>query len=469
MKIKHKAFTIEAGKPFENCKLNRAKYAEALTEIVQTYVEGMVLAIDNEWGTGKTTFVRMWQQHLIDNGFRTVYFNAWENDFDANALVAILSELKTLTNEGSKEIFDSVVGMAAILAKNVLPGVLKALAAKYVDLAALQATIEDTAKGVTEIFEKELEAHAAKKKTIQDFKTVLEKFIKIDENQKPLIFFVDELDRCRPSYSVEVLEQLKHLFSVPGIVFVLSVDKKQLAHAVRGYYGSDQINGEEYLRRFIDLDCTVPRPSNQEFCSYMIQYFGIDHVVRKARISPDQKDFFIQGVYIRFAGYLFDLDNVTLRQQERIFGLSRLAMNIFGHRNVTVDQLIFFLVYVKAMQPQVFSKIEQREYSLQELSDTFSEMFRVLPKIEDIDLGLIYSLLLRSYAVWKHGAMAIDRIYKKDTNKNLRLSIHPKFKEPIADYYIAAAYEKLEDNSELSGFQLESVMLRLTHLSDVVR
>ena len=65
---------------------------------------------------------------------------------------------------------------------------------------------------------------------------------------------IDELDRCNPHYSVLVLERIKHIFSVPGIVFILSVDKKQFGNAIRGYYGSDLIDANEYLRRFIDLD-----------------------------------------------------------------------------------------------------------------------------------------------------------------------------------------------------------------------
>src|SRR5690606_33896972 len=155
MKIKHQELTIPNENPFENCKLDRRRYAMVLTDIVNTYADGFVLAINNEWGTGKTTFVRMWEQHLINEKFKTVYFNAWENDFDSNPLVTIMSELKTLTNKVNEAIFKSVVEKGAVLVKNVAPALLKAIAKKYIGIESLTDAIENAAKGATEILEEE--------------------------------------------------------------------------------------------------------------------------------------------------------------------------------------------------------------------------------------------------------------------------------------------------------------------------
>ena len=52
---------INKNNPFENCQLNREQYAEILMNIIDTYPEGFVLAIDVAWGTGKTTFMQMFQ------------------------------------------------------------------------------------------------------------------------------------------------------------------------------------------------------------------------------------------------------------------------------------------------------------------------------------------------------------------------------------------------------------------------
>ena len=90
--IKHYELEIDPDNPFYNCQLDRKKYANVLLDIVSTYNEGFVLAINNKWGTGKTTFIKMWEQELKKNGFQTVMFNAWENDFEKLEKVKVFSQ-----------------------------------------------------------------------------------------------------------------------------------------------------------------------------------------------------------------------------------------------------------------------------------------------------------------------------------------------------------------------------------------
>ena len=75
---------------------------------------------------------------------------------------------------------------------------------------------------------------------------------------------IDELDRCRPSYAVELLEVAKHVFAVDHIVFVLAVNRSQLSHSVKALYGND-FDAYGYLRRFFDVDFRLPDPSREKF------------------------------------------------------------------------------------------------------------------------------------------------------------------------------------------------------------
>ena len=76
MKVKHNEIEIDTTNPFANCKLSRQKFSNILTGIISSYSEGFVLAINNKWGTGKTTFIKMWEQQLKNENYQTVYFNA---------------------------------------------------------------------------------------------------------------------------------------------------------------------------------------------------------------------------------------------------------------------------------------------------------------------------------------------------------------------------------------------------------
>jgi tRNA A37 threonylcarbamoyladenosine biosynthesis protein TsaE len=59
MNIKHSEIKIDHKNPFSNCKLGRQKYSVVLTNIINSYPVGFVLALNNKWGTGKTTFIKM--------------------------------------------------------------------------------------------------------------------------------------------------------------------------------------------------------------------------------------------------------------------------------------------------------------------------------------------------------------------------------------------------------------------------
>lgn len=398
MKIKHEEVIIPEENPFENCKLGREQYASVLTDIMTTYADGFVFALNNEWGTGKTTFVKMWQQQLQNEGFKTIYFNAWENDFDCNPLVAIMSELKTLSDNNNKAIFKTVVEKGAVLVKNVAPALLKAVAKRYIDIDTVNDAIENTAKGATEILEEEIKEYSKKKETILDFRKELEKFIKRSGTEKPLIFIIDELDRCRPTYAVEVLEQMKHFFSVSGIAFVLSIDKNHLASAVRGFYGSENINTDEYLRRFIDLEYSLPLPSQRDYTKYLFDYYSFNdfYSSEKRRQCNDFQN--EAEMLLKMADFLFEKSKATLRQQEKILGMTRLILSSFQSNQHTFSHLLFVLVYFKNFHTDLYSQIMQNKLSLQELSDEYTSVIGEIPNNGyGINLNYVEGLLLYFY------------------------------------------------------------------------
>lgn len=442
MKIKHHEIEIPQENPFANCKLAREPYARVLSDIVNTYADGFVLAINNEWGTGKTTFVKMWQQQLKNEGFQTIYFNAWENDFDSNPLVALMSELETLTNAKNKKVFKSVVEKGAVLVKNIAPALAKSLIKKYVvdiDEIAVDA-IENATKASTEILEEEIKEYADKKKTIIEFRKELEKFVKQADNTKPLIFIVDELDRCRPNYSVEVLEQIKHFFSVSGIVFVLSIDKNHLASAVKGFYGSEQIDSNEYLRRFIDLEYSIPIPQTKLFNEYLFGYYQLNDFFSsdERRKFPELRD---DGqLLLKIANVLFAKTNATLRQQERVFALTRLILCSFKSNQYTFSHLLFILVYLKTMRNDVFQKIERNEFSLQELSDLFFDTIYSEKKDPNgINLLYVESLLLWFYNN-DRDYQDKEKLLDKDESNNLTTPIKSKLENENARTNLAQCF-----------------------------
>ena len=91
--------------------------------------------------------------------------------------------------------------------------------------------------------------------------------------QHPLVVVIDELDRCRPSYAVELLKAAKHLFAVDGVVFVLALNRSELSHSIGALYGG-KFDATGYLRRFIDVDFRLPDPDRAAFIDRRWTQFG---------------------------------------------------------------------------------------------------------------------------------------------------------------------------------------------------
>lgn len=377
MNIKHGEIEIDEYEPFTNCKLDRQKYAYILTNIINSYPTGFVLALNNKWGAGKTTFVKMWQKDLDNQKFKTLYFNAWENDFENDPLTALMGELKTLTKRSTELKFKDTLKQAAVLTKNIAPLVAKAVADRYVDTDKVKDIIVGVTKGLSDVFEHEVQEYAKKKKSISDFKQSLSQFIESSSGGKPLIFFVDELDRCRPNYAVSTLEQIKHFFSVPNIVFVLSIDKEQLGSAIKGVYGSDEIDAEEYLRRFIDIEYTIPEPKTGLFYNYLYNFFQFDSFfmsperVEHRRLNSDKSNF------LRTCEMLFTNTSVPLRQQEKIFAHSRLALRSFTLDMYVTPHIFLLLTFIKIRNNAFYELMKSRGLSIQEVQENFLDLIKI--------------------------------------------------------------------------------------------
>ena len=71
------------------------------------------------------------------------------------------------------------------------------------------------------------------------------------------MIFIDELDRCNPSFAVQLLEQVKHYLVDERITFVFSVNLNQLQHTIKHHYGTE-FDACRYLDRFFDLRIALP-------------------------------------------------------------------------------------------------------------------------------------------------------------------------------------------------------------------
>ena len=289
---------------FKNDLLNRKESVDILTHTVGSIEGPCTLAVDAPWGSGKTTFINLWSQYLRNHGFAVVKFSAWENDFFDDPFVALCAELSTDKNTGidTEQLMEAGKKLMKHIGGNAASQIIAAMTAGTVNMSELVKA------GETDI-EKRLEQYQDAKSAIKDFRDSLQNMATAAAAEKqhgPLVVMIDELDRCRPSYAVELLEIAKHIFSVNNIVYVLAINRSELEHSVRAIYGTG-FDAKGYLRRFFDVDFHLPYPDQKAFVNGLLDSTQINDYLKRTNYSRATSE-------KEMLGKFFSTTNLSLRE-----------------------------------------------------------------------------------------------------------------------------------------------------------
>ena len=227
---------------------NRKPFADRLTKAITAFYPftdgAYVLGLNARFGSGKTTFLRMWQHDLCSQDYKVIYLNAWDTDFDEDPIIAIasalLEEISPETNtEKVRSALKGVLCAASVMANQAVAGLTGVNIHETMD--AVKTSLEESDQ--KSIGEKIYQQYEFKKKSYAELKRKLTEYAN-ELDAKPLIIMVDELDRVRPNYAIRFLEAIKHIFSVPGICFGECLKRHRLWYEVAQEgktHGSDQL------------------------------------------------------------------------------------------------------------------------------------------------------------------------------------------------------------------------------------
>ena len=185
----------------------------------------------------------MWRGHIgqdAENPIKSLYFDAFANDYQKDPFLALAGELYELVTdekeEKKKEFKDKAKGVAKSLARGAVKIAVRTISGGIVDGSMIDSAEKDVselfADQVDSIIADKLENAKKDKLAIENFRGYLEKFAHDHGNGSPIVFIIDELDRCRPDFALDLLEQIKHLFSVKGIVFLLVLNRSALEEII---------------------------------------------------------------------------------------------------------------------------------------------------------------------------------------------------------------------------------------------
>lgn len=250
----------------ENNFINRNKYIASFLKLINGIKENKIIALDGEWGSGKTWFVKSLEYlvnseinnklNIVNNeimeniksNYMVFYYNAWEND-DAES--AMLSLIYKLTNDSCLQKEENEVGVIPRLLNTIIKYVTNGSVDIKEDIFGDQwnnKQITDCIKTSEEIKE--------------TFKEIIDNLL--IENKNRLLIIIDEIDRCKPTFAIELLENIKHFYNDDRIIFLVTTNNKELANSVCKVYG-EKYNGSLYLDRFFDINLELPNNYIQDY------------------------------------------------------------------------------------------------------------------------------------------------------------------------------------------------------------
>lgn len=238
--------------------LNREKDKKNVLNIIKTASsrkQNLSFAIDGKWGSGKTFFIDLLLDDLVKDFFVFKY-DSWENDFYDEPLIGMLDSIKDHLNR-----INSFEKTLDEVAKSIIKTIVSSIGAFLDDVISTKTGIKPI-KSIKAI--KEFWADCSNKSKISDDFNPYNKIkaakqlIVASMNQlskiKPIVFIVDEIDRCAPTYTLKIIERIHHISeNVDGCITVFSVDTTQLERIIESLYSGEKDTAKGYLRKIIDF------------------------------------------------------------------------------------------------------------------------------------------------------------------------------------------------------------------------
>ena len=358
---------VDSDNPWADDLLARRQIAVRLTNLIAAQEPPLTISIHGQWGTGKTFMLTRWQKDLENQDFSAVYFNAWEDDFCDDPLLAILGQMSEYFKEGELKTLAHRVIQTAIplIQKNLLSVLSKS--------TGLTLEFEQGEQNERDLLKEYLDQRATKDE-LKEHLTEMSAAV-FDATERPLVFIIDELDRCRPTFAIELLEKVKHIFDVPHMVFVLGLNRDELAKSFSSVYGD--INTDVYLRRFFDFEFNLPEAESQGFAEHLMDKFELGQVFQRLSAAAHN------------SGHVYDYDNyralfprlwsaLDLSLRDIDYGIRLLALLARNVRLGTFTHpfLLAVLIAMKFKKPEFYRSLVTGNFRTSEIMDYIDEESR---------------------------------------------------------------------------------------------
>lgn len=302
----------------ESDEFQRKSIAEKAIKLLKSDIDISPMVIDGSWGTGKTEFCHKLINLMKENSTHSIiYIDAFKADHVDEPLMTILAEIIKILPEGTrrKAFINRVLPAVRYTLKTAAKaGISHLLRQDFTDIAndfdkTIQKVADDSIDKTAELI---LKDHVEAEKSLKTLQTALTAIA----SQDPIIIFIDELDRCRPNFAIDMLEIIKHTFDVEKVSFVLITNTQQLKASINHCYGQ-AVDAQRYLDKFIKFRFELSSHSQRHITNPVLAASAYFHqlITEKAFLHSD----LLSNSFLRkFVIKIITHQNLSLREIETL-------------------------------------------------------------------------------------------------------------------------------------------------------
>ena len=352
---------------------NYEKLSSVLIDVIKNSDPHFTIGIYGEWGTGKTTLMRMMEKELKETNetdppkILPIWFDAWR--YEGEEQLAVIAILKTITHE--------ISGYQEVSSKfGKVEKTLDIISTISLNMLSSMVGAGMSVKDVKEIISKKLKfASGEKKPTIYfDLLNEIKKAMGEIRNKNEefrMVVFVDDLDRCSPQKALRVLESMKIFFDIPGFIYVLGISHETLSNLISQVYRELNVEGREYIKKIIQVPITLPAWENRHLKELLNEELN--------KINPEHRDA-LSGMKTR--NNILDVADNNPRQLKRLINSFIVTYDTYSGDGLLNGSILFRCLSIQKDKPKLFSECVENEDFRKNMMDFIDEMRKIYDIID---------------------------------------------------------------------------------------
>lgn len=432
---------------FENDDLlGRQDYANFLITLIrrskdirkQAQAKSFRIAIDASWGVGKTQFAEMLKTRLeetasvSENGgikteasgiatkdkeFYVVYYNALDSDYWSNAFdpfISAVAKSDIFQLEDDEKLHDQIIKIAVEIIKKLGTTVAKQMIGNIPGVGSIFGKLFEAIESVTIAPDKQIQTDFEKMENqVEAFKSLLKEVV--ERSGKKLVIIIDDLDQCKPTFAIQVLEASKHLFNIENVVFVYLLDICQLSCTVRSIYG-EGFDASGYLCHSFDYLGKLPQADISKLIELRISEFKFfENLQHNSNVNYIEfKNQFISAIVRLYQDY-----NLNFKTLEVVLTAYQIMTKAFlsHYQDVHAHIIYIFLLILKNKDISLYSELFSEQNVEQEFYRKINKKNR-LPSIAEIND------FIRAIAKGHALSECSFNVYRADGQETQELPVH---------------------------------------------